>query len=129
MAKDILAAFEGITRLLEQDMSHEAFLFGLPTSHFDLALLWTPTTALRRRKKVKPHQPGDASCSQVENGRCACNAGGVYLEGVKFQFPSWSWCGWMGDQGTGSQVHYDEGLLEGCMSNISKWLQDRTWTT
>lgn len=127
MAKDILSAFQGIKRLLEDSMDREAFLFGLPTSHFDLALLWTPTRALRRRKKTKSHRSGDSYCTQDENGNCACKLGDVYLDGVKFQFPSWSWCGWMGDEEMGSQINYDEALLEGCMSNVSKWLEDRTW--
>lgn len=128
-ARDILSAFDGITRLLEEHMSYEPFFFGLPSSHFDLALLWSPTRAFRRRKKTKSHHSGNLPCSQDANGRCTCHLENVYLDGVKSQFPSWSWCGWMGDQETGSQVVYDESMLEGCMSNISKWLEDRTWIT
>ncbi|KAE8153244.1 hypothetical protein BDV25DRAFT_137150 [Aspergillus avenaceus] len=61
---DTLAAFDGISRLLSLYMK-QPFLFGLPISHLDLALLWSPTEV------IKQHQP-------AQNG-----------------FPTWSWCGWM----------------------------------
>ncbi|KAK8223227.1 heterokaryon incompatibility protein-domain-containing protein [Phyllosticta capitalensis] len=65
-SKDILAAFKGVLNLIDNAMSGPS-AFGLPTSHFDLALLWTPKKALKRRK-------GDD----------------------RDDFPSWSWCGWEG---------------------------------
>ncbi|KAK7566810.1 heterokaryon incompatibility protein-domain-containing protein [Phyllosticta citricarpa] len=45
---DVLAAFNGVSNLIESAMSGP-LCFGLPTSHFDLALLWTPQEALKRR--------------------------------------------------------------------------------
>src|SRR5262249_40453233 len=46
---DILAAFEGVTWLLQQHFN-APLIFGLPTSHFDLALLWVPVKDVERRK-------------------------------------------------------------------------------
>ncbi|KAK8152378.1 heterokaryon incompatibility protein-domain-containing protein [Phyllosticta citribraziliensis] len=45
---DVLAAFNGVSNLIESAMTGP-LCFGLPTSHFDLALLWTPQKALKRR--------------------------------------------------------------------------------
>ena len=45
------------------------FSFGLPESYLDVALLWIPLTVLKRRL------------------------------GVDKTFPSWSWCGWIGEVG------------------------------
>ncbi|KAK8159377.1 heterokaryon incompatibility protein-domain-containing protein [Phyllosticta citrichinensis] len=45
---DVLAAFNGVSNLIEGAMTGP-LAFGLPTSHFDLALLWTPKQALKRR--------------------------------------------------------------------------------
>ena len=44
--RDILAAFNGICNLMEKTM-HAPFVFGLPSSHFDMALLWQPQSAAR----------------------------------------------------------------------------------
>jgi hypothetical protein len=52
---DILAAFEGVSWLLEQQLN-APLLYGLPTSQFDLALLWMPLGALDRRRARKPEQ-------------------------------------------------------------------------
>lgn len=38
---DILKAFNGVSRVIEEHMC-APFLFGLPSSHFDFALLWRP---------------------------------------------------------------------------------------
>lgn len=46
--KDILAAFNGISNLMEKTMQ-APFIFGLPSSHFDMALLWEPQSAIERR--------------------------------------------------------------------------------
>ena len=62
--KDILAAFTGIGNLVCDALDGD-LIFGLPSSHFDWALLWEPRDAAVRR-------------SQEENEL----------------FPSWSWCGW-----------------------------------
>lgn len=130
-AKDILAAFEGIAWLLQQHMDQERFLFGLPPSHFDLALLWDPMQALRRRRKTKSHSTSNISCPingksvHVERALCSCENTDQSLEDA--EFPSWSWCGWMEDDSSGFQVIYDEERLSGCMANISQWLERHTW--
>lgn len=49
--QDILAAFIGISNFMEQTLQ-APFVFGLPTSHFDLALLWESQGALGRRIPV-----------------------------------------------------------------------------
>ncbi|KAK3722401.1 hypothetical protein LTR37_002392 [Vermiconidia calcicola] len=62
---DILAAFDGVGKLLCGDLGGES-VYGLPNSHFDLALLlWEPQDAPKRRPP-----------------------------GPRESFPSWSWCGW-----------------------------------
>src|ERR1700761_7849973 len=47
--KDILAAFNGMSNLIGKAMG-SPLLFGLPSSHFDLSLLWQPRKAIFRRK-------------------------------------------------------------------------------
>jgi hypothetical protein len=64
--KDILAAFTGIGNLVCTALGGN-LIFGLPSSHFDWALLWEPRDAATLR-------PGDGNDSE--------------------KFPSWSWCGW-----------------------------------
>ncbi|KAM5356859.1 hypothetical protein ACJ41O_003505 [Fusarium nematophilum] len=126
MQRDILSAFEGITWLLREHMNHEQFLFGLPTSHFDLALLWTPTKSLQRRRRPRDlHSPNNKECTQDATGYCTCHSENDSLGGA--EFPSWAWCGWMGDKGKGGQAIYDEAMLEGCLLNIRQWLDHRTW--
>ncbi|KAH6692361.1 heterokaryon incompatibility protein-domain-containing protein [Plectosphaerella plurivora] len=49
--QDVLAAFSGISWLLKQQMQ-AALFYGLPMSHFDLALLWTPIEPLERRRHM-----------------------------------------------------------------------------
>ena len=61
---DILAAFYGIGKLISKHMGGE-LVYGLPSSHFDFALLWSAHDAPRRRQR-----------------------------GSRISFPSWSWCGW-----------------------------------
>ena len=61
---DILAAFSGIGKEICARLGGEP-IYGLPNTHFDLALLWKPDNAPVRRLK---------------DGR--------------LKFPSWSWCGW-----------------------------------
>lgn len=46
--EDILSAFEGVGKALCQRLGAIS-VFGLPNSHFDLALLWDPADAPRRR--------------------------------------------------------------------------------
>ncbi|RYP66470.1 hypothetical protein DL770_008792 [Monosporascus sp. CRB-9-2] len=123
---DILSAFEGITWLLRGHMNHEQFLFGLPTSHFDLALLWIPTKSLIRRRKPRVvHSSSNKNCTQDEMGKCTCQPEDDSLDDA--EFPSWAWCGWMGEKGMGGHAMYHENMLEGCLLNIRQWLEHHTW--
>ena len=123
--QDILSAFEGIAWLLERHMKDKKFLFGLPTSHFDIALLWVPTKPLiRRRKGRAKHSAHNTDCTVQSTGKCNCQPDDNSLDTV--EFPSWSWCGWMGEGGTGGQVVYHEDMLEGCLLNIRQWLEHHT---
>ena len=63
---DILAAFSGIGNLV-CDALGGSLIHGLPSSHFDWALLWEARDTARLR--------------QDHDGN---------------RFPSWSWCGWIG---------------------------------
>jgi hypothetical protein len=47
---DILNAFDGVSKLMETYM-RAPFFFGLPSSHFDFALLWRPKSGKRRRER------------------------------------------------------------------------------
>src|SRR5438309_1731564 len=38
------------------------------------------------------------------------------------EFPSWSWSGWMG-----TAISYEEGMVGGCLDNVSWWLEKHTW--
>lgn len=62
--EDVLAAFSGIVKEICSRLGGEP-IYGLPNTHFDLALLWKPDNAPVRR-----------------------------LRYGKLKFPSWSWCGW-----------------------------------
>jgi len=66
---DIINAFEGIVSLLQPVFKCD-FLYGLPITELDLALLWQPKSPIRRRV--------DTSTGQA-------------------MFPSWSWAGWVGE--------------------------------
>ena len=107
--KDILAAFNGMSNLLGNAMG-SPLLFGLPSSHFDLALLWQPTASLRRRIPTTPGEEND-------------------FEGNLF--PSWSWCGWMGHGPSKTRppsMSYNSSMMiEGCLSNVHQWLIEHTW--
>ncbi|KAI0168751.1 heterokaryon incompatibility protein-domain-containing protein, partial [Pestalotiopsis sp. NC0098] len=96
--KDILTAFQGTSWLLQHQMN--AFLFyGLPSSHFDLALLWMGSKQLDRRRQTTEDD----------------GYGGK-------EFPSWSWSGWIG-----GKSEYPSNMIEGCLSNVQEWLRDHTW--
>ena len=106
--KDVLAAFNGICNLMEKTMQ-APFIFGLPSSHFDIALLWQPQNALKRRK------PKDDKERAEYNG---------------MQFPSWSWCGWTCDalpSTMGNKSEYKSSMVDGCLSNVQEWLMKHTW--
>lgn len=64
---DTLRAFSGITHVLSRTFPG-GFLYGMPLMFLDVALLWRPQAALRRRAVVRP----------------------PFL-------PSWSWMGWWFD--------------------------------
>ncbi|KAK2059682.1 HET-domain-containing protein [Colletotrichum caudatum] len=96
-AKDVQAAFSGMANLMEARM-RAPFVHGLPSSHFDLALLWEPARSSRRR--VAEGTRENASIPD---------------------FPSWSWTGWVGE------VQYKEDLVSGILDNVSDWLDTRTW--
>ncbi|GAB1316997.1 hypothetical protein MFIFM68171_07207 [Madurella fahalii] len=126
--KDILTAFQGAAWLLEDRMKAPLF-YGLPSSHFDLALLWMPLQKLerRRQKPSRRHRStGSAAtappptCTQDEMGNCSCR-----LEEDDFgarDFPSWSWCGWMG-----GKAEYPVAMIDGCLQNVQEWLLNHTW--
>jgi len=97
-SRDILAAFNGVTTLIQQVM-RAPFVFGLPSSHFDLALLWQP------KGKIKPRVVKDEGDKAFE-----------------VDFPTWAWCGWIG-----AQVDYESDLLNDCLANVHEWLVNHTW--
>ena len=65
---DVVNAFQGIVSLLQPAFKGD-FLFGLPETELDIALLWQPTSFIRRRIDPESKAP---------------------------LFPSWSWVGWIG---------------------------------
>ncbi|RSM05632.1 hypothetical protein CEP52_006177 [Fusarium oligoseptatum] len=97
---DILAAFSGMCKLME-DTLQAPLIFGLPTSHFDLALLWQP-----RRKSVRLEKSTVSDDPKYKDMR----------------FPSWSWCGW-NHQG----AMYDWNMVDGCMADVRAWILNHTW--
>ena len=106
--KDILAAFNGICNLMEKTMQ-APFIFGLPSSHFDMALLWEPQSALERRVPKTDKERAEY--------------GGM-------QFPSWSWCGWTSDAldlAKGNKSEYKASMVDGCLPNVQEWLMKHTW--
>jgi hypothetical protein len=66
-SRDILAAFNGIGNQVCEALGG-SLIHGLPSSHFDWALLWEARDAAERRFDVDEEL-----------------------------FPSWSWCGWKGE--------------------------------
>ena len=65
---DAVNAFQGIVSLLQPAFKGD-FLFGLPETELDIALLWQPTSSIRKRVNPKTKAP---------------------------LFPSWRWVGWIG---------------------------------
>ena len=98
--KDMLAAFSGIANILQRTM-RAPLIFGLPTSHFDLALLWQHVSAARPRKPRNDAEKKDYG---------------------DLEFPSWSWIGWMH-----TTITYSSDMLGGCFDNASEWLKSHTW--
>ncbi|KAI1276531.1 heterokaryon incompatibility protein [Xylaria sp. FL0933] len=97
--QDILAAFSGVSNVLKSRM-RAPFIHGLPSSHFDLALLWEPTRAGERR--VIADSPDKKSYSIPD-------------------FPSWSWAGWTGP------VAFKDNTVGGLIDNVSEWIDNHTW--
>ncbi|MCJ1465915.1 hypothetical protein MMC07_004534 [Pseudocyphellaria aurata] len=65
--EDMINAFEGIISLLQPAFKCN-FLYGLPETELDVALLWQPASEIRRRIAKSTGDPA---------------------------FPSWSWAGWV----------------------------------
>lgn len=116
--KDVLTAFEGVSWLLQQQMNAPLF-YGLPMSHFDLALLWTPMERLDRRIRKSAHS-STSGCTQDAMGNCSCKQEDEGF-GDK-EFPSWSWCGWQG-----GKAEYRVGMIDGCLVNVQQWLRQHSW--
>ena len=77
-ASDIMNAFAGITSTLTQAFT-KGFSYGLPSSFFDLALLWQPQDTIVRRT-ANPDEDNEIP-------------------------PSWSWGGWKGEIDTNAWAH------------------------
>ncbi|KAI9699543.1 MAG: hypothetical protein M1820_007174 [Bogoriella megaspora] len=97
---DILAAFSGMRNLMANIMN-APFIFGLPSSHFDLALLWQHLMPVTRRL---PKHSGNESDKKVA------------------EFPSWCWSGWRG-----APAAYLNDMVGDCLGNVHEWLNKRTW--
>jgi hypothetical protein len=67
--RDVVHAFQGVASLLQPAFKGN-FLFGLPETELDAALLWQPYSSARRRIDNTTGSP---------------------------LFPSWSWAGWVGE--------------------------------
>ncbi|KAK8052960.1 hypothetical protein PG996_012261 [Apiospora saccharicola] len=118
-ASDILAAFQGISWLLELYM-RAPLLFNLPISHFDLALLWSPTQPITMRRPHKDAASATKVCTQDANGNCACKTSHASKEDR--MLPTWSWSGW-----EGGKIEYHLDSIDGCLINIGEWLKRHTW--
>jgi hypothetical protein len=99
--EDIIKAFDGGSGLLAWSTC-APFFFGLPSSHFDFALLWRPHEGKVRRR-------GNPETDT--------------------HFPSWSWSGWQheGNPSIGTTVSYLLGVLEGTLIDLHHWLLEHTW--
>lgn len=117
--RDVLTAFEGVAWLLQDRMNAPLF-YGLPMSHFDLALLWMPVDSLYRRQHRGTHRSGMAQCTQDEMGNCSCKKEEEGYGGK--EFPSWSWCGW-----SGGKIEYRQNMVDGCLLDVQQWLRNHTW--
>ncbi|KAI0526516.1 heterokaryon incompatibility protein-domain-containing protein [Xylaria bambusicola] len=97
--KDILAAFSGVSNVLKGRM-RAPFIHGLPSSHFDLALLWEPIREIERRVIEESAEKRSYSIPD---------------------FPSWSWAGWVGP------VAFKDSIVGGLLGNVSEWIDAHTW--
>jgi Heterokaryon incompatibility protein (HET) len=98
---DILAAFGGMKNLFKKTMK-APFIFGLPSSHFDLAFLWQHTKPVEPRKLE--HSP-ESKHDQNMDG-----------------LPTWCWSGW-----EGAEAAYTNEMLGDCLDNVHEWLDKHTW--
>jgi hypothetical protein len=115
--KDMLAAFKGISSLIEGTL-RAPFLFGLPTSHMDLAMLWEPQGVIKRRRPKKWTKQQYERLSDQEKAKSEREKVGF----GDMEFPSWSWSGWMG-----AKMEYKNDMLEGSLDDGNQWLRKHTW--
>lgn len=73
---DVYAACQGILEVMATSMRTE-FLWGLPSSRFELALAWETFHGVNRRTALSTFP-----MTSLKN---------------RVTFPSWSWMGWAGD--------------------------------
>ena len=113
---DVLDAFKGVKELIEESLGDGSLgdgcklVYGLPSSHFDWALLWSSDRMLTRRTDGK------------EEHRATKD------------FPSWSWCGWKGEmvvdagwQGSNGMYYSETIIGSDAEFNLHEWLQYYTW--
>ncbi|KAI1386063.1 heterokaryon incompatibility protein-domain-containing protein [Hypoxylon trugodes] len=101
---DILAAFSGMCKFMQRTSVVAPFIFGLPSSHFDFALLWQPVGySSRLTESKRSNEP-------------------KYKD---MKFPTWSWCGWKSRGNRG--IRYRSELVDGCLSDVCAWHSDHTW--
>jgi hypothetical protein len=99
-SEDILAASSGIRNLMK-DVMNAPFVFGLPSSHFDLAILWQHIMPVQRR-----------NVAQTQSER----------HEKPVDFPSWCWSGWQG-----AATAYSNDMVGDCLDNVNEWLDKHTW--
>ncbi|KAK0654141.1 hypothetical protein DIS24_g5495 [Lasiodiplodia hormozganensis] len=110
---DILAAFNGVSNHIEDALS-SPLTFGLPTSHFDLALLWIPLGSSQRRMG---DESGDERFDDEPSRRR--NSGHTR----ETNFPSWPWCGWQGC----TMDYLTNSMIDDCLEDVKEWLTHHTW--
>jgi len=108
---DIIAAFDGVSNVMTATTMKAPFCFGLPTSHFDFALLWQAKGRLKRR--IECIESRKEFMAEKDDFRGA-------------EFPSWSWTGWESEEKE-AFCDYDSGELDGCLLNVKEWLRNHTW--
>lgn len=110
---DILAAFNGVSNHIEDALS-SPLTFGLPTSHFDLALLWIPLGSSQRRM-------GDESEDERFDDEPSRRRNSGHTR--ETNFPSWSWCGWQGC----TMDYLTTSMIDDCLEDVNEWLTHHTW--
>jgi len=115
---DILAAFEGVSWLLEQHLN-ALLLYELPTSHFDLAPPWMPLGVLSCRRARNPNQ-SQYSEDYRFNLETSNNLDDDDF-GAK-ELPRWSLYGWVN-----GKMEYTAEMIDSCSQNAHEWLEHHTW--